>query len=172
MPRCNHFKQWWCLSFVLLCARNLLQFSSAMMIPTNNNTHMNILLPFSGSLPLGSSAFNFILKLSCYQSIKVVEEDPFLECFLSSQETSMQYDKNGQKKQGPNQSITQSVGIAHIVLTHFLLCLMNRLSAIYVNQEFYIWKAGILKPKALINTRWNNHLDILLAVFHPTGGKK
>lgn len=43
MPRCNHFKQWWCLSFVLLCVT---KFSSTMMIP-RNNTHMNILLPFS-----------------------------------------------------------------------------------------------------------------------------
>lgn len=120
---------------------------------------------FVGSSCLGSSAANSILKLSCYQSIKVVEENPFLECFLSSQETSMQYDKNGQKKQAPDQSITWSVGIAHIVLTHFLLCLMNPLSAIYVNQEFYIWKARILKPKALNNTSWNNHLDILLAAI-------
>lgn len=46
MPIWNHFKQWWCLSFVLLCVCNLQQFSSAIMIPTNN-THMNILLPFS-----------------------------------------------------------------------------------------------------------------------------
>lgn len=120
---------------------------------------------FLRSLPLRSSAVNSILKLSCYQSIKVPEEDPFLQCFLRSQETSMQYDKNGQKNQAPNQSITQRVGIAHIVLTHFLLCLMNRLSAIYVNQESCIWKAGILKTKALNNTRWNNHLDTLLAAI-------
>lgn len=103
--------------------------------------------------------------MPCCQSIKAFEEGPFLECLLSSQETSMQYDKNGQKKQALNQSITWRVGIAHIVLTNFLLCLMNRLSAIYANQESYIWKTVILKPKALNNTRWNNHLDILLAAI-------